>query len=90
MGRMSFLDRIAACNKHDPALYRPFFAAGRQVGSVRHALADRLAQMPDIFSADGKSVTLLPGFDTVEKRSAAIDKAVRILEAEGIVTGRRN
>ncbi len=90
MGRMSFLDRIAECNKHDPAAYRPFFATGRQVGAVRHALAERLAKMPAIFAVDGTSVTLLPEFDTVEKRSAAIDKAVRILEAEGVVKGRRD
>jgi isopentenyldiphosphate isomerase len=94
MGRkvvdMSFLDRIAECNEHDPAAYRPFFAAGRQVGAVRHALAERLADMTEIFAADAKSVTLLARYDTVEKRSAAMDEAVRALEAEGVVQGRRN
>jgi 8-oxo-dGTP pyrophosphatase MutT (NUDIX family) len=87
---MSFLDRIAECNAHDPAAYRPFFAAGRQVGAVRPALAERLARMPDIFAVAPQSVTLDPGFATPEARTAALDRAVRALEAEGIVRGRRN
>jgi 8-oxo-dGTP pyrophosphatase MutT (NUDIX family) len=87
---MSFLDRIAECNAHDPAAYRPFFAAGRQVGNVRHKLAERLAGMPDSFAVTEKSVFLNPVFATPDKRTQALDRAVRILESEGIVKGRRN
>jgi 8-oxo-dGTP pyrophosphatase MutT (NUDIX family) len=87
---MSFLDRIAECNAHDPAAYRPFHAALRQVGAVRHALAERLAGMPEIFTVTRESVTLNAIFETPETRSSALDRAVRILEAEGIVRGRRD
>ena len=82
---MAFLDRIAECNAHDPAAYRPFFAAGRQVGAVRHALAACLAAMPDTFSVTSADVTLNPAFATPETRTAALDRAVRALEAEGVV-----
>ncbi|MFN8759719.1 MAG: DUF4743 domain-containing protein [Tagaea sp.] len=87
---MSFLDRIAECNAHEPAAYRPFFAAGRRVGAVRHALADRLASMPAIFAVAPDGVTLNPAFDAPPARTAALDRAVRALEADGIVQGRRN
>lgn len=87
---MSFLDRIAECNAHEPAAYRPFFAAGRRVGAVRHALADRLASMPAIFVVAPDGVTLNPAFDAPPARTAALDRAVRALEADGVVQGRRN
>jgi 8-oxo-dGTP pyrophosphatase MutT (NUDIX family) len=87
---MSFLTRIAECNAHDPAAYRPFFAAGRQAGAVRHAVAERLAAMPETFSVTPADVTLNAGFATPETRTAALDRAVRALEADGIVRGRRN
>lgn len=87
---MSFLDRIAECNAHDPAAYRPFFAAGRQAGAVRHALAERLAAMPEIFAVTRERVTLNPDFAAPDARTAALDRAVRALEAEGIVRGRRD
>ncbi|MFM7344434.1 MAG: DUF4743 domain-containing protein [Tagaea sp.] len=87
---MSFLDRISECNAHDPAAYRPFFAAGRQAGAVRHKLAERLASMPDIFDVAAERVTLRAEFASPETRTQALDRAVRALEADGIVTGRRN
>lgn len=87
---MAFLDRIAECNSHDPAAFRPFFVGPRQAGAVRHKLAERLAAMPDIFAVTRESVTLRADFATPETRTAALDRAVRALEAEGIVQGRRN
>jgi isopentenyldiphosphate isomerase len=87
---MSFLDRISECNAHDPAAYRPFFAAGRRAGAVRHKLAERLASIPDIFDVAAERVTLRAEFASPEARTQALDRAVRALEAEGIVTGRRN
>ena len=35
---MSFLDRIAECNRHDPALYVPLIIKGQLLGRVRKAL----------------------------------------------------
>lgn len=39
---MSYPDRIAECNRHDPALYAPFFVAGARVGLMRR---DRIAAL---------------------------------------------
>jgi hypothetical protein len=35
---MSFLDRIAECNRHDPALYLPLIIRGQPLGRIRKAL----------------------------------------------------
>ena len=88
--RMSFLDRIAECNRHDLAGFCPFIVDGLRVGWVRHALVERLAAFDDIFVARAQSLALraeLRGFDA---RSSAMDRVVRALEAAGIVRGRRD
>jgi 8-oxo-dGTP pyrophosphatase MutT (NUDIX family) len=84
---MSFLDRIAECNNHDPSAYRPFYVAGQRVGAVRHALAERLREFLDVTD---ERVSLPETFATPGARSAALDRIVRHLEADGIVRGRRN
>jgi len=87
---MSFLDRIAECNAHDPAAYRPFFVAGHQVGAVRHKFAERLRGFPAVFDVGPARVALVEALATPPARTAALDKVVRALEAEGVVAGRRN
>jgi isopentenyldiphosphate isomerase len=87
---MSFLDRIAECNAHDPAAYRPFFVAGHQVGAVRHKFAERLRAFPAVFDVGPARVALVDAHATPLARTAALDKVVRALEAEGVVAGRRN
>ena len=87
---MSFLDRIAECNAHDPAAFRPFYAGGRQVGAVRHKLAERLRGFPAVFDVAAERVALVETLATPAARTAALDTVVRTLEAEGIVAGRRN
>ncbi|HJS31447.1 MAG TPA: DUF4743 domain-containing protein [Alphaproteobacteria bacterium] len=86
---MSFLDRIAECNAHDLSRFRPFLAAGRRVGWVRHALAQRLSRFDDVLDVTHDAVTLDRALDDFPSRSAAIDRVVRALAAEGIVTGVR-
>jgi 8-oxo-dGTP pyrophosphatase MutT (NUDIX family) len=87
---MSFLDRIAECNNHDPAAYRAFVCAGHRIGAVRHRLAERLRDFPGIFAVSADKVVFSDAYSDAEQRSAAIEKVVRVLEADGIVTGRRN
>jgi 8-oxo-dGTP pyrophosphatase MutT (NUDIX family) len=87
---MSFLDRIAECNAHDPKLYRTLYCAGHAVGAVRHALAGRLRDFPAVFAVRDDAVELSPALDTPEARSLAIEGVVRALEADGIVRGRRD
>ena len=87
---MSFLDRIAECNTHDPAAFRPLHCAGNRVGALRHRLAERLRDFPAVFRVGADRVDLLDAFADADQRSAAVERVVRVLEADGIVRGRRN
>jgi hypothetical protein len=87
---MSFLDRIAECNAHDLARFRPFLVGGARVGWVTPARAERLARFGAIFDARDDAVELDPGLATFERRSEALARVVDALEAEGAVTGRRD
>lgn len=86
---MSFLDRIAECNTWNPDAFRWFVVDGCRVGRVRHALVPRLADFSDTFEIDDDAVVLQPRFATFAARSAAMERVVRALEADGIVSGRR-
>jgi isopentenyldiphosphate isomerase len=86
---MAFLDRIAECNAHDLSRFRPFVAAGRRVGWVRHGLAQRLARLDGALKVTHDAVTLDPALDNFSTRSAAVDRIVRTLASEGVVTGVR-
>ncbi len=86
---MSFLDRIAECNTHDLSRFRPFVVAGARVGWIRHALARRLAAFRDIFDVSEDAVVLAPALGDFRARSEAVDRVIRRLVAEGIVTGVR-
>jgi isopentenyldiphosphate isomerase len=87
---MSFLDRIRECNTHDLANFRLFLVAGQRVGWVRHAFADTLAGFRDTFDVARDAVRLSDRFGDFDARSAALDKVVRKLEAERLITGRRD
>ncbi|MBL8831671.1 MAG: DUF4743 domain-containing protein [Rhodospirillales bacterium] len=87
---MSFLDRIAECNVHDPAAYRTLTCAGHAVGAVRHRLAERLRDFPNVFAVTAETVHLSDAFKDADQRSQAVERVVRVLEADGIVRGRRD
>lgn len=87
---MSFLDRIAECNRHDLTGFLPFEVAGARVGNMRHTFAARLAAWPDIFHVSEDAVQLNPVLDTFETRSAAIEPILRELADEGLLLGWRD
>lgn len=87
---MSFMDHIAACNRHDLSGFVPFSVGAERVGWVRHAMARRLAEFPDVFDVAPDAVSLVPGLADFTRRSEALDRVVRALEAEGRITGRRD
>jgi isopentenyldiphosphate isomerase len=87
---MSLLDRIAECNAHDPAAYRALTCAGHAIGAVRHRLAERLRDFPNVFAVSESAVHLSDAFKDADQRSQAVERVVRVLEADGIVRGRRD
>jgi isopentenyldiphosphate isomerase len=88
---MAFLDRIRACNNHDPTGYRPFRVAGQTVGSIGPAFAERLARDgAGVFHVTEDAVTLDPALGGPDTRSAAVDGVLRELAADGVITGWRD
>ncbi len=87
---MSFLDRIAECNAHDLAGFRPFDVAGQTVGHVRHDFAARLAEFTDIFEVSGARVQMTPALDSFDARTAALEPVLRTLADEGLLPGWRD
>lgn len=80
---MGYLRHIHACNRYDPAGFRPLIVAGAVVGSVRHALAERLGGFPEVFATTAEAVHLAPALGDFASRSAAVAALVRDLAAAG-------
>ena len=80
---MSFLDRIAECNRHDPARYAPFRIDGRVVGRVRRDRAEALAECSGLAAAPGGGVAFAPGLAGARARTGALDRAVRAMAERG-------
>ena len=57
---MSYLDRIAVCQRWDPAAYRPFTIDGATLGRVGQGFARRLEAFPKVFAVSDRAVTLAP------------------------------
>ncbi len=86
---MSFLDRIDECNRWNPDHFQWFVVDGCRVGRVRKALIPRLVDFPDVFEIDDDAVVLHPRLSTFAARSSEMERVVKALCAEGIVTGVR-
>lgn len=82
---MSFLDRIAECNRHDPTLYAPFCIGGTAVGRLRRDRLAMLADSPvrDSLVLSGRGAALAPGLVDAAARGAALDGIVRFMSARG-------
>ncbi len=82
---MAYLDRIEACNRHDPAGFVPFRAAGKCVGWLRTDFIVHLESFPEVFAIGSDGVALQRGLWTFEAASEALDRVVRALVDEGVV-----
>lgn len=87
---MSFLDRIAACNNADLSRFVPFRAGGALVGHIHRDRVAELAPFTEVFVADAGGIALAPALDTAEKRTRAVDAALRALRQRGVVKGWRD
>lgn len=87
---MRFLDHIRVCNDHDLARFLPLRAAGRRVGWVGRAFAERLRAFPDVFAIDDAAVSLQDALDDFAARSAAMARVTDALRADGTVTAWRD
>jgi hypothetical protein len=87
---VSLLDRIRFCQRRDMTRFRPFSIGAARVGWVRRDFAGRLAAFPETFIVADDSVQLAPALDSFDKRTAAVDRVLRQLRAEGLLPGWRD
>ena len=80
---MSFLDRIAECNRHDPSRYVPFVIDDQIVGRVRRDRVKALSAVPE-FTVDGGAVSFVVALDTADRRTDAMNKITRVMCARGV------
>ncbi len=82
---MGWLDRIAACNRHDLSGFLPFEVGETRIGWVRRSLAARLAERPEVFAVGADAVGFAPGLDRPERRSAALGEIVGAWHESGLL-----
>ena len=87
---MSYLDRIEECSRYDPWRYLAFRIGAAPVGEVRREFARRLESFTEGFDVGAEAVVMKPDLADFDRRSAAMEKVLRILAAEGVVTGWRD
>lgn len=87
---MSYLDRIAACNAHDMAAFRPFRVDGRRVGWVKHDFAQRLAAFVDVFDVSDEAVDMASDLADFASRTEALDEVLRGFASTGLIRGWRD
>ena len=86
---MSFLERIAECNRWEPAGFRPFIVAGRHVGMVGAGFADILSNFTGTFTVERGRITLDEGLADFEQRSRAVAAVLSEIAADGGIAGWR-
>jgi len=85
---VSYLNHIHALNRHDMSGFRPFFVAGREVGWVRHTLAERLAEATTVFDVGPLGLSLRAELGDVDTRSVAVAEALTPLVDESVLPPR--
>lgn len=87
---MSYLDRIEECSRYDPSRYLAFRIGAARVGEVRREFARRLKSFTEVFDVGAEGVVMKPDLADFDRRSAAMEKVLKTLAAEGVVTGWRD
>jgi 8-oxo-dGTP pyrophosphatase MutT (NUDIX family) len=82
---MAFIDHIRACNACDLSRFRRFRVAGHPVGWVRHELARRLVDWPELFVTGESELSLADDLADYAARTRAMDQFTRAVAAAGLL-----
>ena len=82
---MSYLERVAVCQRWDPDAYRPFMVEDLSVGRIGHALARRLGDFPKVFAVSDRAVTVAPELGDFDARTEAVHEVLLRLRDDGLV-----
>ncbi len=86
---MSLLRHIRICNAWEPARFLPFQRGPALLGLIRRDNAERLRRFPKLFAVGPDAVKLIAS-GNAKTISAAIDRVVEALVADGVIAKWRN
>jgi hypothetical protein len=86
---MAFLDHISQANNWNRGDFMPFAVAGHVVGHIRRDRIERLRAFPKSIAMGPDHLSLAPGLNDFETRSAAMDELLEALRDEGEFPGWR-
>ncbi len=81
-----YLRHLRACNPPVEEPFLPWRMEGRVVGWLRPAFARELKRFPAVFRITGEEVTLAPGLDDFDSRTAALAEVAERLGELGLVS----
>lgn len=81
---MSYPDRIAECNRHDPALYAPFCVGGAEVGLMRRDRIAALAEAPGLERLKAGGARLAPEREDAAARTEALNALTHEAAGRGL------
>ncbi len=81
---MSFLNKVAFCNRRDMRRFVPFSAGGTQYGWLTHERAAAVLAFPRVFQIESTGVALNSALTTPAARSKAIADIAPALAATGL------
>ena len=87
---MSFLDHIDRCNNADLSAFLPLALGKTRVGWIHHKLGMELGRWPEAFAMNEHSVSMAPHASDFDKRSAAVEPALRAFADQGLITAWRD
>ncbi len=85
---MSFLDKIHACNRWNPADFLPLWLNGERIGSLRPSAADQLRRWPDQFDVTPDAVDWHGAPTDGAGRTVVLAELVECLVVDGVISHR--
>ena len=85
---MAYLDHVIACNRWNPADFRPLKAAGLRIGWVRNSFIPWLQERPSLFRVGSDAVLVLPEDGDFSSLSATMALAARDAAEAGLTRKR--
>ena len=86
---MTFVDHIKRCNAHDLTNFAPLVVDDEIVGHIRKEQLIHLIRFCDVFSLSSDAVKLRAELSSYWERSASMDRVVRALFKNDVLTGWR-
>ncbi len=74
---MSFLDRVAACNRYDLSTYRPFVVDDQTIGWIGHSFLGVLAEAPAVFTIEDGRVGFCDPLRSAEHHTDAVAEVAK-------------